>query len=286
MKKIADIDFRTFPNAVSFLRVCGDYLGASEAQNSLMLGLCHSMTTGEMDVKNPFFLAITCGENLVTAAIQTPPNNIILSYSQFDVSMDLATYLKEKGVEFPGVIGPSREAERFAQAWGSLTGKAPKLSLDQKIYELEEVLNAPDIQGTLSLGTMNHLALAIEWSWLFFQESAPNDIHAKAGYNNLAKNLIDKSQLYFWFLQGKPVSMACATRPTEIGISISLVFTPKEFRENGFATALVSRLSQHLLDSGKKKCFLYTNKANPTSNSIYQKIGYKYVCDSMHWVFS
>jgi predicted GNAT family acetyltransferase len=41
-----------------------------------------------------------------------------------------------------------------------------------------------------------------------------------------------------------------------------------------------------ILDSGKKFCFLFTDQANPTSNSIYQKIGYEPVCDFHEYTFS
>jgi predicted GNAT family acetyltransferase len=38
-------------------------------------------------------------------------------------------------------------------------------------------------------------------------------------------------------------------------------------------------LTQQLLDEGRRFCFLYTDLANPTSNSIYQAIGYRPACD-------
>jgi predicted GNAT family acetyltransferase len=42
---------------------------------------------------------------------------------------------------------------------------------------------------------------------------------------------------------------------------------------------VVARLSQQILNDGKQFCTLYTDLANPTSNSIYQSIGYKKVAD-------
>ncbi|NLT43149.1 MAG: GNAT family N-acetyltransferase, partial [Anaerolineae bacterium] len=43
----------------------------------------------------------------------------------------------------------------------------------------------------------------------------------------------------------------------------------------------VAALSQMLLDRGRRFCFLYTDLANPTSNHIYQEIGYHPVADSV-----
>ena len=71
-----------------------------------------------------------------------------------------------------------------------------------------------------------------------------------------------------------------ATRPTRNGVSVGGVYTPPELRRKGYATACVAALSALLLDRGHSFCVLYTDLANPTSNSIYQKIGYRPVTDS------
>ena len=69
------------------------------------------------------------------------------------------------------------------------------------------------------------------------------------------------------------------TRPSENGISVGPVYTPPEQRGRGYATHLTAAFSQHLLDAGYRFCTLFTDLANPTSNSIYQQIGYRAVCD-------
>jgi predicted GNAT family acetyltransferase len=80
--------------------------------------------------------------------------------------------------------------------------------------------------------------------------------------------------------------MAAKTRPTINGISISFVYTPPQFRDNGYATACVAKLTQTLLSSGYKFCALYTDLTNPTSNSIYKKIGYNPIQDVNSYLFS
>ncbi|OZU86959.1 GNAT family N-acetyltransferase, partial [Virgibacillus indicus] len=46
------------------------------------------------------------------------------------------------------------------------------------------------------------------------------------------------------------------------------------FKKKGYATSTVAHLSQKILDEGFQFCSLYTDSTNPTSNSIYKKIGY------------
>jgi predicted GNAT family acetyltransferase len=63
------------------------------------------------------------------------------------------------------------------------------------------------------------------------------------------------------------------------------VYTPAHLRNCGYATSCVAALTRRVLESGKKFCCLYTDLANPTSNSIYQKIGYHPICDVQDWIF-
>ncbi len=51
------------------------------------------------------------------------------------------------------------------------------------------------------------------------------------------------------------------------------MYTPPELRGHGYATSLVADLSALLLPRGRG-CTLFTNLANPTSNAIYERIGY------------
>jgi predicted GNAT family acetyltransferase len=68
--------------------------------------------------------------------------------------------------------------------------------------------------------------------------------------------------------------MASALGSTPNGIRLGAVYTPPEFRSQGYGTALVASLSQLLLDSGHRFCFLYTDLSNPISNKLYMRIGY------------
>jgi len=81
------------------------------------------------------------------------------------------------------------------------------------------------------------------------------------------------------------VSIAGYGGPTPNGIRIGPVYTPPDLRGRGYASALTARLTQTLLDGGRRFCFLFTDLANPTSNSVYQRIGYRPVTDVDLWRF-
>lgn len=85
---------------------------------------------------------------------------------------------------------------------------------------------------------------------------------------------MEEKSIFLWEDQ-HPVSMTRKARATNNGIIIGLVYTPPEFRQQGYTSSCVASLSQLLLDEGYQFCSLYTDLANPTSNQIYQRIGYR-----------
>jgi uncharacterized protein len=101
---------------------------------------------------------------------------------------------------------------------------------------------------------------------------------------DITPKIVNK-EVFFW--EDKwPVSMVAKSRPTDKGITVNYVYTPPELRGKGYATSCVAELSRNVLKSGKEFCTLYTDLANPTSNSIYKKIGYNPVCDSVEYTFA
>ena len=88
-------------------------------------------------------------------------------------------------------------------------------------------------------------------------------------------------------VDGIPVTTTAITREMENICTIAVVYTPPYFRRKGYATACVAAVTKIGLEKGYKKCVLYTDLANPTSNSIYMKMGYEPICDflSIEWMY-
>ena len=57
------------------------------------------------------------------------------------------------------------------------------------------------------------------------------------------------------------------------------VYTPPERRQRGYGGAITAAVSQQALDAGAAEVVLYTDLANPTSNALYQRLGYQPVGD-------
>jgi len=94
---------------------------------------------------------------------------------------------------------------------------------------------------------------------------------------------IDAGRVWLWEVAGEPVHLTGFNAPSFGVARVGPVYTPKEHRGRGFASAGVAEVSRRLLDEGARVC-LFTDQANPTSNRIYQALGYRPVVDMANLV--
>lgn len=125
------------------------------------------------------------------------------------------------------------------------------------------------------------LPIITPWAAAFFQEAHLTD---PSDPRQVARDKVGQGSVFLWD-EGRPVSMAAWAGRTARGVRINFVYTPPEYRKRGYASACVADLTQCLLDEGQAFCCLYTDLANPTSNRIYQAIGYRSVCDMSDFHF-
>ncbi len=62
---------------------------------------------------------------------------------------------------------------------------------------------------------------------------------------------------------------------------IGPVYTPPAARRQGYAAGATHACSQDALDQGAEQVVLFTDLANPTSNGIYQQLGYRHLDDRL-----
>ena len=122
--------------------------------------------------------------------------------------------------------------------------------------------------------------LIIEWLLAFGREALGGDDATRVAAS-ADDWLAGKGRTLWLWDDGGPVSLTGVGGDTPHGTRIGPVYTPPEVRKRGYASALVAAVSQAQLDAGLRFCFLYTDQANPTSNKIYQAIGYRPVTDAL-----
>jgi predicted GNAT family acetyltransferase len=125
------------------------------------------------------------------------------------------------------------------------------------------------------------LALIDAWQTAFLREAVPGHPADDDDRRRQLEGLVRGGSFRLWEDQGATVSMSGIHQAPPIGVRIGPVYTPPEFRGNGHATSLVAAASQEQLDAGRPACYLHTDLGNPTSNAIYQRIGYDWVCEAI-----
>jgi uncharacterized protein len=89
----------------------------------------------------------------------------------------------------------------------------------------------------------------------------------------------------FWLWEdGEPTAMVANAKPVEGVVRLQAVYTPPDRRNRGYAGACVGDLSRRMRDEGHR-CMLYTDLGNPTSNSVYRRIGYNAVAEALRYRF-
>jgi predicted GNAT family acetyltransferase len=285
------MQFHTFSSAQEFLHLVQPALEADESANGLMYGLALRIRDQPERFEPPIFLsAVSAAGSLRAAALMTPPHNLVVlsvdPSAQAEAFALIARRLLADGWSVPGVVGPNQPALAFAQAWRELTGRAYTLAMHERVYKLSQVVPPPQPPGFMRPALEADCELVAQWLEDFRLEAVPADppVTPEKRLANARVRIAERS-FYLW-QDGVPVALAGWTRPTPHGCSVGPVYTPREYRRQGYAGVLTAALSQFLLDQGKQFTSLFTDLSNPTSNSIYQKIGYQPVCDFDLYRFS
>lgn len=280
-----------YTDTEAFYQHVQPFLLACEAENNLVLGIAQRLYQNPdyYGDNQPYLGLVEHEENVVGVILRTPPHPVVFSHVTHPDAIPLAVEdLHNFYGSLPGVQAEKVEAKRFAELWFDRTRQAYVPDMQLRIYRLEQVEPPSRVRGSLREATAEDRDLLVAWTKGFYHDAFsgyPTDV---ASFD--AGAIVDRylqpesSGLYVWE-DGVPVSMAGHTGPTPNGMRINMVYTPPAYRKRGYASACVAALSQLMLDSGYRFCFLFTDLANPTSNSIYQKIGYEPVCDVDKYAF-
>ncbi len=285
------MELRRFHEADDFLQRAGRFLLQHEAHHNLILGICGELKRHPDRIEQPPYLAIVEERDaVVAAAAMTPPHNLVLSLVEDPQALPpIAADVFEHYGALPGVLGPADVSRSFAGLYHELSGQPYRKGMAQRIYQLETVQPVFGVPGALRRATEADRHTLIAWFAAFGREALGDADGPDAKHE--AERAVDRflgtetRGIYLWE-DGRPVSMAGFSGPTPNGIRINAVYTPPEYRRRGYASACVAALSQLLLDRGYRYCFLFTDLSNPTSNHIYQLIGYQAVCDVDEYRFS
>jgi predicted GNAT family acetyltransferase len=266
-----------------FLERAGPWLLAAEAEHNLILGLASRLKSEPLAFPAPVYAAVLEQDGqIVGCVMRTPPHKLILTRMPESALPLVVRELREVYSALPGVLGPDPPARRFAELWSAAAYVSYRAGMQSRIYQLTRVVPpGRPAAGEMRVAESADVDLIADWISQFSVEVSMPTARARA----MAEERVRRRELFLW-IDGEPRSMAAWAGRTPNSVRIGYVYTPPEQRGQGYASTLTAHVSQRALDAGYRYCFLFTDLANPTSNAIYQAIGYQPVCDMMDFLFA
>jgi RimJ/RimL family protein N-acetyltransferase len=299
---MAAMAWQTTGDVTEFLAAAGPYLRRERARNTVILSVTESMRVNAASAGKspaspaPALAAVPAAARpllgwwtdpagaVAGAFMHTPPFPVVLTAVDPEAASELAA-VTMAARPVGGVNAYPEVAEAFADGWrsGNRGGRADVFRR-QRLYRLAELVwPDPAPEGAARLAREGDAALTADWFVAFAAEV--NDM-GKEDQSAVAREKISHGGVTVWEAGGEPVAIACNTMPVNGMVRIGPVYTPPERRGHGYASAATAALSHRLLDAGAEEVLLYTDLANPVSNSIYQRIGYRPVEDRVVLAFS
>jgi GNAT superfamily N-acetyltransferase len=273
-------------DTAEFLSMTGEFLRAEAARNSVMLTV-----TADLEAAGPaaadggtlFGWQRAEAGPLTAAFMHTPGYPAMLSAMSQTAAAELARDLTAAGHLVPGVNAAQQAADAFTAAWRERTGDTVTVHRRMRLFRLARLVPpAPCPAGSARPAGGTDRDLLDGWFGAFAREVGDfpahdhrADIDKRLGYGGIT----------IWEAGGVPVSVACLTRAVGGMARVGPVYTPPELRGRGYAGAATAAVSQAALDAGVREVVLYTDLANPTSNALYERLGYRAVEDRVVLAF-
>lgn len=264
--------------ANAFLERAQDWLVLNEAENNLILSVAAQLAKTPKD--DAYLATIESNGEVVGCAFRTPPYKLSVTRMPADAVEPFVEHIVDAFDHTPGVLGPDDVASEIAEAIAGRQHASVEKGMSSRIYELREVIAPANMPpGKMRLAQPGDSGILNDWLEAFTTETN----HGPGDVRSYTKAHIANKTVFFWDDEG-PKTSALWAGITPHGVRIGFVYTPEEYRGRGYGSAITAAASQRALDSGYQFCCLFTDLDNPTSNSIYQKIGYEPVCDVVDYI--
>ncbi|MGW0193837.1 GNAT family N-acetyltransferase [Nonomuraea sp. NPDC003201] len=262
----------TFTSDVEeYAAVAEPFLLGDPVRNTVALTVLANLRAG-MPAKDPRFGWWTVDGEVRGAVFHTPPHPVGLADMPLEAVEPLLAALGDPA-EVVGRVELTSEVKRLLGAPGRL--------VPERLYRLG-ALAVPGTPGRGRLAAPADFPLLVSWYQAFAEEvrmGMGDDV-----VESVARRVAAR-ELFVWEAGEAPVSLA-ALSPAVGGVCrIGPVYTPPSCRRNGYGAAVTAYASQVGLAERCDQVVLFTDLGNPTSNAIYQSIGYVPVSDFEHMTY-
>jgi predicted GNAT family acetyltransferase len=257
--------------AFEFLERSASLRAADPVRTNVLGSVATGVAQGRRYEREHWFLLEQAG-GVVGAALWTVPYRLLVGPMPLEAAAELGAHVRAMDEQPAGVIGPAEVATAVADGGG---WTATQVMLE-RILVLGEYTPPPPVQGSARAAVEDDADLATDWLVRFCED-------AGTSMPDPRENFLSRLYAYrFWEVDGEPVSMAAhaplVDTPAGAVARIGPVFTPREHRRRGFAGAITASVVEHVLPQ-VSTVMLFTDAANPTSNGVYERLGFRAVAE-------
>jgi RimJ/RimL family protein N-acetyltransferase len=254
--------------------VAGGFLRSRPVENTVLVTVLESLQARGLTaygnapaVLGSWMAAAGC---VAGAFVHTPPFPMLLSTMPEQAVGELAKALTADGRRPPGVTARREIAEAFAAHWRRVAGADFTIWERRRLHRLVQV-RPPATPGHARPAQPADRDLLLAW-----YHAAEREIRERPGDHAAAiDDRIGYGGVTLWERDGVPVALAGQTRTVAGMVRIAPVYTPPEHRRHGYGAAVTAAVSQAAVEAGAQEVVVFTDLANPASNTIHQRIGYQ-----------
>ena len=281
---LSDMDVTLYSDADVFLRDAADYLVADPFSANVIAVKAGRTSRGEPRGVDDFWATVSVCDRVIGLAMHTPPHHLVVARMPDAAAAALADALAERRRPISGVNGEVAAATSFAAAWQERTGEAAVVDVRLRMYRLKDLKPPGSVRGECRRASVGDTGVVAEWGAAFHQEAMP---HAPSeDWLAWAARRIHSDEIYLWTDDIAPVAMAAYSAPAAGVARVGPVYTPPPMRRHGFGSAVTAATTEAAIRASAVHVVLYTDLSNPTSNGIYQAIGYRPDHDAEERAFS
>ncbi|MEU3602202.1 GNAT family N-acetyltransferase [Streptomyces sp. NPDC006798] len=186
----------------------------------------------------------------------------------------LAGRLADLGLDLPYVSCDRDTAVAFAAAWRRRTGATASLRVELRLHRLGTLTPPDPLPAGRGRGAGDaDLGRVVDWCRGFAEDvGEPVTITTDTWPDT---RFADKTYTFWETPDGTPVSIAGANPPVAGVVQIDPVYTPAHLRGHGYAAAATAAACETARAEGATGLVLFTDAANPTSNALYHRLGFR-----------
>jgi len=185
-----------------------------------------------------------------------------------------------------GVNGPVPEVEAFAAAHTARTGTGAEVAMRMRLFRLVTLTPPAGVPGCARVAGPSDVDLVARWQAAFAGEAVHALDPPRDPRPGITESMERGAGHLLWEVDGTPVAYATTRRPVGPMSRIGPVYTPPEHRARGYGSAVTAAATAWAREAGARDVVLFTDLANPVSNAIYPRLGYRPVLDALELRFS